>query len=98
MELPQSKSQIERLGKRLIEPERPAPDDLTKRSDLLLCYDEALASAIHTVRDPCFEPTGRVKNTATILEKLRRDGGSWLTSIQDLAGIRIVLDGGRRTG
>jgi hypothetical protein len=37
-------------------------------------------------------PTARIKNTGTILEKLGRHGGSWLKSIQDLAGMRIVGD------
>jgi ppGpp synthetase/RelA/SpoT-type nucleotidyltranferase len=35
-------------------------------------------------------PTARIKTTGTILEKLRRYGGSWLKSIQDIAGMRIV--------
>ncbi len=37
-------------------------------------------------------PTTRIKNTGTILEKLRRYGGSWLKSLHDLAGMRIVGD------
>lgn len=36
--------------------------------------------------------TSRLKNTGTILEKLRRSGGGSLGNVQDLAGIRIVLD------
>jgi hypothetical protein len=36
--------------------------------------------------------TSRLKNTGTILEKLRRTGGGSLPNVQDLAGIRIVLD------
>ncbi|HMJ02383.1 MAG TPA: hypothetical protein VK506_05545 [Conexibacter sp.] len=35
-------------------------------------------------------PTSRVKTTGTILEKLHRQGGSWLKNIQDIAGMRIV--------
>jgi ppGpp synthetase/RelA/SpoT-type nucleotidyltranferase len=35
-------------------------------------------------------PTSRIKNTGTILEKLDRQGGSWLKSMQDIAGMRIV--------
>ena len=41
-------------------------------------------------------PTSRVKNTETLLDKLRRAGGSGLKSIQDLAGMRIVGDFDRR--
>lgn len=36
--------------------------------------------------------TSRLKNTGTILEKLRRSGGGSLPNIQDIAGIRIVVD------
>ncbi|SDG30184.1 hypothetical protein SAMN05421505_103104 [Sinosporangium album] len=50
---------------------------------------------METVRGIGFQPSGRIKNTGTILEKLRRHGGSLLKSIQDLAGARIVLSGGR---
>jgi ppGpp synthetase/RelA/SpoT-type nucleotidyltranferase len=35
-------------------------------------------------------PTSRIKNTGTILEKLDRYGGSWLKSMHDIAGMRIV--------
>ncbi|THA57757.1 hypothetical protein E6P78_30985 [Streptomyces sp. A0958] len=95
MTLPCSKSQIERLGKRLITPEGPAEDDLSLLNELLIAYDEILASAMDDVRGLGFNPTGRIKNTGTILEKLHRHGGSWLKSIQDLAGMRVVLATGR---
>ncbi|MGI5119431.1 hypothetical protein ACQEU5_07810 [Marinactinospora thermotolerans] len=91
-----SKSQVVRLGERLISSASPSEDDLTDLSRLLLAYDEALESALGTVRGLGFTPSSRVKNTGTVLEKLRRHGGSWLKSMQDLAGMRIVLDGGRR--
>jgi hypothetical protein len=52
-----------------------------------------LVRAVERVRNAVgVSPTSRVKNTGTILEKLRRYGGSWLKSIQDLAGMRIVAD------
>ncbi|MDT0488345.1 hypothetical protein RNB18_50780, partial [Streptomyces sp. DSM 41640] len=60
-------------------------------------YDDMLGRALDVVRELGFEPTSRVKNTGTILEKLERQGGSWLKSIQDLAGMRVVLDGDRGT-
>jgi ppGpp synthetase/RelA/SpoT-type nucleotidyltranferase len=47
--------------------------------------------AIARVRDQLsLAPTSRIKNTGTILEKLRRNGGSGLKSMQDLGGMRIV--------
>ena len=95
MTLPCSKSQIERLGKRLVAQGDPAEEDLSLLNELLLAYDEILASAMDDVRELGFNPTGRIKNTGTILEKLHRHGGSWLKSIQDLAGMRVVLATGR---
>ncbi|MFD7464078.1 nucleotidyltransferase family protein [Streptomyces tendae] len=94
MALPSSKSQIERLGRRLVDQPRPSQVDLDDLADLLGAYDEALAGASNEVRDLGYAPTGRLKNTGTILEKLRRHGGTWLKSIQDLAGLRVVIDGG----
>jgi len=50
-----------------------------------------LADAVARVKERLgIVPTSRVKNTGTILEKLERFGGSWLKSIEDLAGMRIV--------
>jgi hypothetical protein len=60
---------------------------------LLGFYSEVLEIAVTRVSTGVgVLPTSRVKNTGTILEKLERHGGSWLKSIQDLAGMRIVAD------
>lgn len=95
MALPISKSQITRLGERLVKSSEPSDEDLAALSQLLLAYDDTLACALEQVRVAGFEPTSRVKNTGTILEKLTRHGGSWLKSMQDLAGMRVVIDGKR---
>ncbi|MFF4805774.1 RelA/SpoT domain-containing protein [Streptomyces sp. NPDC001351] len=95
MALPFSKSQIVRLGEHLTKADEPSDEDLAALAQLLLAYDDTLGSALEVVRRLGFEPTSRVKNTGTILEKLARHGGSWLKSIQDLAGMRIVLNGDR---
>lgn len=91
MPLPFTKSQIERLGERLIAstpPEQAAVDQL---HELLVAYDAALSDCVGIVQgELAVETTSRVKNTGSILEKLVRQGGSWLKSIQDLAGMRIV--------
>jgi len=88
---PLSKSQIERLGVRLTKDGRPADADLELLHDMLADYSEVLSEAIIRVRDGLgVAPTSRIKNTGTILEKLDRHGGSWLKSLQDLAGMRIV--------
>jgi ppGpp synthetase/RelA/SpoT-type nucleotidyltranferase len=88
---PLSKSQVERLGKRLVASGEPADADLQLLHELLLSRSSALEVAIACVRDHLqLAPTSRIKNTGTILEKLRRNSGSGLKSMQDLAGMRIV--------
>ena len=86
-----SRSQIERLGERLVRSSPPAADDLAALHELLLVYGDALEEAVTQVQTGLhLTPTSRVKSTGTIIEKLHRYGGSWLKSIQDLAGMRIV--------
>lgn len=86
-----TRSQIERLGARLVRSDPPAADDLGALHELLLEFRLALEVAVARVqRDLGTSPSSRVKTTGTILEKLDRYGGSWLKSIQDLAGMRIV--------
>jgi hypothetical protein len=88
---PLSKSQVERLGKRLVALDEPAEADLQVLHELLLSRSSALESGTARVRDHLqLAPTSRIKNTGTILEKLRRNGGSGLKSMQDLGGMRIV--------
>lgn len=86
-----TKSQVERLGNRLVSSTPPAADDVAALHGLLLTYDRALSHAVGIVRSSLrLTPTSRIKSTGTILEKLDRYGGSWLKSIHDLAGMRIV--------
>jgi ppGpp synthetase/RelA/SpoT-type nucleotidyltranferase len=93
MPLPFSKSQVERLGERLIASVPPEQADMDQLHELLLAYDAVLTQCVALVRNGLGEEvTPRLKNTGTILEKLNRHGGSWLKSIQDLAGMRIVRD------
>jgi ppGpp synthetase/RelA/SpoT-type nucleotidyltranferase len=92
-----SKSQIERLGLRLVAEDKPSDEDLDLLRQLLLARSERLDRAETRLREGLgIVPTSRVKNTETILEKLRRGGGTGLKSIQDLAGMRIVGDFDRR--
>ena len=97
MPLPFSKNQARRLGERLKAGDHPSADDLALLQSLLEAYDEALEVAAKKVRDGLnVRVSSRIKNTGTIIEKLRRLGAS-LNTIQDLAGMRIVMDeGGRR--
>lgn len=91
MPLPLSKSQIERLGLRLVATSEPSAADVAALHDVLRAYAAVLDAAVNRIREESeLAPTSRIKNTGTILEKLRRYGGSWLKSIQDLAGMRVV--------
>lgn len=91
--LPMSRSQIKKLGKRLRESQTPANDDLDLLQTLLAAYDIALDIATARIRDHLgVSPGPRLKNTGTIIEKLRRSPNGQLDNIQDLAGLRIVLD------
>ena len=93
METGWSKSRISRLGKALISTSPPPVERLEELHELLIVYDEALDVAVARIREhTAVQTTSRLKNTGTILEKLRRSGGGSLGNIQDLAGIRIVLD------
>lgn len=88
-----SKSQIGRLGERLVAEGGPADENLDLLHQLLLARSGQLDRAEVRVREGLgVVPTSRVKNTETILEKLRRSGGASLKSVQDLAGMRIVGD------
>jgi hypothetical protein len=89
--LPLTKSQIERLGRRLVEVSEPAAADIASLHEVLRAYALTLEAAGQRLRDATgLRPTARIKNTGTILEKLRRHRGSGLKSIQDLAGMRVV--------
>jgi hypothetical protein len=60
---------------------------------LLAARSALLEEATRRVKDELgLDLTSRVKNTGTILEKLRRQGGWSLGSMQDVAGMRIVGD------
>ena len=88
-----SKSRISRLGKALISASPPPAESLSELHELLMVYDAALDVAVARIREHTHvQTTSRLKNTGTILEKLRRSGGGSLGNVQDLAGIRIVLD------
>lgn len=77
MVLPFSKSQVRRLGERLKVEDRPRVDDLALLESLLEAYDEALGVAAKKVWDGLNGGvSSRIKNTGTIIEKLRRPGAS----------------------
>jgi Region found in RelA / SpoT proteins len=97
MSLPISKSQIDRLGQRLIACESAADEDLALLEDVLIAYAGVVFQArqiLDVLENDGFRDvsiTGRAKTTQTTLEKLVRNK-SRLSSIEDLAGVRIVAD------
>jgi hypothetical protein len=63
---PLSKSQVERLGERLVASDEPANADLQLLRELLLSRSSTLQLAIARVRDHLqLAPTSRIKNTGT---------------------------------
>lgn len=98
MTLPFSKNQARKLGDRLKTAEVPLDGDIVMLEELLTAYDEVLSAAVERVWSGLgVTVSSRIKNTGTIIEKLRRSSGSQLHTIQDLAGMRIVVGGSDRT-
>lgn len=95
MALPFSKNQVRKLGERLRLAEVIADEDAVLLQRLLVAYDDALSEVVTTISEEAgFTVSSRLKNTGTIVEKLRRLRSAHLGNIQDLAGARIVLSGG----
>lgn len=94
VELPISKSKLDKLGTRLAE-EPVTAEDLVLLSEVMRAYQSTLDNVVRELRSLNLEPTSRVKTTGVLLEKLRRERGMSLSRVQDLAGARIVIDGGR---
>jgi hypothetical protein len=93
---PLSKSALESLGRRLVASDQPEQADIEQLHVLLAAYGPVLGSAVDAVAAAVGQvPSSRVKNTVTINEKLRRNGGHTLGSMQDLGGMRLVVNGGR---
>lgn len=96
MPRPLSKSALERLGRRLVASDQAERADIEQLHLLLAAYGPVLAGAVEVVSAEVGQvPSSRVKNTGTITEKLRRNGGHTLGSIHDLGGMRLVVTGGR---
>lgn len=96
MTRPLSNSALERLGRRLVAADQPPRVDIEQLHVLLGAYGPVLASSVDLVAAKVgVVPSSRVKTTGTIVEKLRRNGGHTLSSIHDLAGMRLVVPGGR---
>ncbi len=88
-----SRSQIDRLGKRLCQEGRTAIEDLEALQRLRLEYDAPLIRVEQVLRGRLgLACTSRLKTVGTIIDKLKREH-TRLSSMHDIAGVRIVLTG-----
>lgn len=94
--LPISRSALDRLGERLVADDRISDADYALLLDVMTAYQQALDEARRRLVALGYEPTTRVKTTSVLVDKLRREPGMKLKVVQDIAGARIVTDGGRR--
>lgn len=97
MPLPISRSKLDQLGKRLAG-SQISDADYSLLERVMGSYDEALTAAVGIVANAIDEPvTSRLKNTQTIVEKLQRQKTMGLKGMQDVAGIRVVIEGNLRS-
>jgi len=87
-----TRSQIDKIGENLRKTHPPDEGLLFKLQEFRATYDSTLAE-VHTLvaSTLAIEPTSRIKTVNTIVEKLVRSK-TRLSSMQDIAGVRIVLD------
>lgn len=97
MDVP-TKSQIDRLGTRLRTTDRVHDSDLEMLQDVRRAHDEVLAEVTESLAVLSFQgdrlhPTSRLKTIGTIVDKLKRESVR-LSQMDDIAGTRVVFDGG----
>jgi ppGpp synthetase/RelA/SpoT-type nucleotidyltranferase len=93
--LPASRNAINRLGKKLAADDQFTAAESDLFEELLSAYSEAMEEVQGRLSSLGLKATGRVKETRTLAEKLRRQPGMQLLSLDDIAGVRLVLPGGR---
>jgi ppGpp synthetase/RelA/SpoT-type nucleotidyltranferase len=91
MQLPVSKGELNRLGERLATSPSPSEADLGLLASALVAYQSTLELVKADLHGLGFSPSGRVKTTKTMVEKLQRTPGMDLSRVQDLAGARITV-------
>lgn len=92
---PISGNQLDKLGRRLAEPGPISDNDYELLSRVADAYQAMADKVEERLRDLGFQATTRVKTTGTLVDKLRRIPRLSLKNIHDIAGARIVIDGGR---
>jgi hypothetical protein len=93
---PISGNQLDKLGRRLALPGPISDEDYELLSRVADAYQDVADRVEQRLRDLGLNATTRVKTTGTLVDKLRRTPQLSLKNIHDVAGARIVIDGGRR--
>ncbi len=92
-----TKTQVNKLGKRLRDSGTISEADLELLQRVRAAHADALDEVAGILRDELMlQPTSRLKTVNTLLDKLRRERTMALTTVQDIAGVRVVLDADRR--
>ena len=87
--------QLNKLGERLASPEPISDEDYAMLGQVAEAYQTVLDKVEEKLQGLGYQATTRVKTTGTLIDKLRRPPYLKLKSIRDVAGARIVIDGGR---
>jgi hypothetical protein len=90
-----SGKQLNKLGERLASPGPITEEDYALFGQVAEDYQAVLDRVEEKLRGLGFQATTRVKTTGTLIDKLRRSPHLHLKAIHDVAGARIVIDGGR---
>jgi hypothetical protein len=96
MARPFSGKELRRLGRRLAQPGLISDEDYEMLARVAEAYQAVLDKVEEKLQELGYQATTRVKTTGTLIDKLRRTPHLSLGGIHDVAGARIVLDGGRR--
>lgn len=86
-----SKSHADRIGERIRRSEGLSSQDLALLQEVIAEYDSPMQKVEEELVRLEMRPTSRLKTEDTTIEKLRRER-TRLSTIQDLAGIRVVGD------
>ena len=95
MPLSMSGRQINKLGERLASPGPISEYDYALLAQVVNDYQVILDQVEAKLRGLGLQATTRIKTTGTLIDKLRRQPELPLSAIRDIAGARIVIDGGR---
>jgi hypothetical protein len=90
-----SGSQVDKLGRRLRNEEPPSVEDLRLLEQVRRAHEDARLEVVQALLAEGLQGTSRLKTTSTIIEKLQRESTMHLSRMQDIAGVRLVIEGTR---